>query len=78
MSYVSLGEICQNKNGAAFSNGTKPLPTVLLSNWGGASYASAHNQLDSRTASLSNGTVRFKNAYSKQMDPYGCSMCTQK
>jgi hypothetical protein len=39
MSYVPLGDLCGLKNGAPFSNTPTPVKTVLLSNFGGASYA---------------------------------------
>jgi len=74
MSYTSLGDICQAKNGAAFVQGTQPvaLPTILLSNYGGASYASPNNQLKTSTC---DGRPSFKSAYSNQSSPYGSSMC---
>ena len=72
MSYTLLGAFC-NKNGGPFTQGTQPLvvPTILLSNYGGVSYASP-NQLKTSTC---DGRSSFKSAYSVQSSPYGSSMC---
>lgn len=65
MSYVPLGDLCGSKNGAPFANKPQTVKTVLLSNFGGASYASTTNHQC--------GPTTFANAYATQLNPYASS-----
>ena len=78
MSYSTLGYLCGNTNGAPFSNGASPVKdnVVLLSNWGGASYANPIVKKSIETGQYQcDGKTTFKTAYSVQMNPYASSMC---
>jgi hypothetical protein len=74
MSYVSLGDFCQRNNGAPFQSGTKPVQTVLLSNYGGVGYSPSINPLNNDNYQC-DGKTTFKNAYSLQMNPYASRLC---
>ena len=76
MSYVPLGNLCGLKNGAPFSNTPTPVKTVLLSNFGGASYAPVHDPLNPKTMYQCDGVTTFKTAYATHMNPYASAMCS--
>ena len=77
MSYVPLGDLCGLKNGTPFSNTPTPVKTVLLSNFGGASYASAQDYLNPNKGYQCNGTTLFKNAYPQApINPYASAICS--
>jgi len=78
MSYVPLGNICGLKNGAPFSNSPNPVKTILLSNYGGASYAESHDPFNAKTNYQCDGRTTFQTAYSRQMNPYASAMCRQR
>lgn len=78
MSYSTLGYLCGNTNGAAFSSGPSPVKdkVILLSNWGGAGYENTTVDKAIRTGQYQcDGKATFKTAYSVQMNPYASSMC---
>lgn len=75
MSYVPLGDLCGSKNGAPFSNTPTPVKTVLLSNFGGASYGLAIDP--SKPGFQCDGATMFKNAYPQApINPYASSVCS--
>lgn len=75
MSYTLLGDFCQRNNGAPFQAGTKPVQTVLLSNYGGVGYSPSINPLNNKEYQC-DGKTTFSNAYSHQMNPYAVAMCS--
>jgi hypothetical protein len=74
MSYTLLGDFCQRNNGAPFQAGTKPVQTVLLSNYGGVGYSPSINPLNNNQYQC-DGKSTLKNAYAIQSNPYASAMC---
>ena len=77
MSYVSLGNICQNNNGSPFQSETNPLShkVVLLSNYGGVGYAPDRDVINPKMSYQPDARAVFKYAYATQQNPYATSMC---
>jgi hypothetical protein len=77
MSYNNLGNLCQGYNGLPFNQATQKVPTILLSNYGGASYASPNQPLDTKNDQFSPYQTAQK-AYKSQTNPYASAMCGNK
>jgi hypothetical protein len=76
MSYNNLGNLCQGYNGLPFNQATQKLPTILLSNFGGASYQSPQNPKS--TKNQVTPYLYQVEAYASQMNPYSSAMCGRK